>query len=107
MGKWDCTLVLFQSCKHLHEDLLCQIFLRNPSGQMRPDNADDQGIEVVDEFPRGHLVAPAYPVEASGQIERRNDVVRHERMEARTCTASKTQLGKGRLQRRANWCMSP
>jgi hypothetical protein len=55
---------------------------------------------MVHEFPRSRLIALAHTVKAASQIERQNVVVRHGRMEARTCTTGKTCLGAGGYERK-------
>jgi len=59
---------------------------------MSAHNADNEGIKVVDQVTRRPLVALTHTREAASQIERLNVVLRHKRMEARTCTTSKTAV---------------
>ena len=57
---------------------------------------NDQRVKVLDQLARGLLVPLANPLQAASQIKRRG-VVRHKRMQARTCTARKTWIVAPRL----------
>src|SRR5687768_1608302 len=93
MRKRNRPLILCEPGEHLHEHLLGEIFLGDPTGQVRTHNADNQRVKMVDELPCSCLILLADPVQAASQIERQDVVVRHGRMEASTCTTGKTCLG--------------
>src|SRR4051812_25919444 len=92
MRKRDRALVLFEAGGQLHEHLLREVLFGDAPGKMGSNDANDQRVEMIHQFSRGTLIALAHAVEAASQIERQNVVVRHGRMEARTCTSRKTCL---------------
>ena len=55
--------------KHLHKNLLRQIFLVEPPGQMRPDDFDDQGIQMLDQRAGGVLITLMHTRQAHRDIQ--------------------------------------
>src|SRR5687768_1351994 len=90
--EWNCALILCEPGKHLHEHLLGEVLLGDTTGQVRTHDADNQWVKMVDQLPCSRLIVLAHLIQATSQIERQDVVVRHGRMEARTCTAGKTCL---------------
>jgi hypothetical protein len=66
---------------------------------MRTDDPDNQRVKVVHQFTRRRLIVLAHPIEAASQIERQDVIIRHERMEARSCTTGKTCLAAAGYER--------
>jgi hypothetical protein len=50
---------LFESGEHFQKNILRQVFLGNPPGQVGANNADNQRIQVVDQFACRDLVTAA------------------------------------------------
>jgi hypothetical protein len=76
------------SREHFQKDVLGEVFLGHPAGQVGANDADDQRVEVVDQGTRRGLIALTHEVQAAGQIERL--VFRHRRMWANSGTTRKT-----------------
>ena len=70
MRKRHRTLVLVESREHFQKDFLGEILLGHAPGKMRPHDADDLRIELLNELAGRRLIARAYPFEATGKIER-------------------------------------
>ena len=69
-----------------------EILFLDATRQVGTHDADDERVKVVDELARRLLVSLAHAFQAASQIERQDVVIRHGRIEARTCTSGKTRL---------------
>jgi hypothetical protein len=67
---------LIETRKHFQKNILGKILLWHAARKVRPDDADDHGIQVLDQLARSVLIAAAHTSEAANQIKRL--VVRHD-----------------------------
>ena len=55
--------------EHFHKNLLRQVFLVERPGQMRPDDLDDERVEMLDECAGGVLITLAHARQANRDIQ--------------------------------------
>ncbi len=88
--------VLVKSGEHLHKHLLGEVFLGDAARQVGAHNADDNGVQMFDQFACSNLIAATDAIKTANHIKRL--VARHGRRNAGSNTSGKTPFDIRQLQ---------